>query len=250
MHVGVLALVALALIWLPVLLRLLLLTGGSVKAGSVEASATGMFSKEHLMELLTRAKIVTTAQGDDENRRIAVAELDEAVTRLAFDTFDSRQSLDEGLLRRMAVEYERLRREDAPGPRRTSAMTRIVNEVRVRASSSIELSRKLAGGLLRSASQGERMVGLALTQETAGAEHFEDVLRLVQRSATAFEMYHALLAIQEMEPFLTADQRERGLQVLGMEREDPRAVGINADPGLPTLLDRTLLQLQSHGRAG
>jgi hypothetical protein len=54
------ALVALALIWLPVLLRLLILTGGTFKAAGVEAAAPGLLGSDELVNLLTRAKAVTT----------------------------------------------------------------------------------------------------------------------------------------------------------------------------------------------
>lgn len=65
-------------------------------------------------------------------------------------------------------------------------------------------------------------------------------MRLVEKSATAFEMYHALLAIQEIAPALTSDQRQRAMTVLEREQGDPRSIGVRNDPGLPYLLERTL----------
>jgi hypothetical protein len=162
---GALALASVALIWLPALLKVLLLTGGSVKAGGVEASAPGMFSREDILDFLTRAKAVTTLREDQVAGNVALVELDAAVDRLAYDTLDGSRSLDADALRRLALEYERLRRDSPPGPQRTSAMTRIVNESRVRAASSIELAERRSQHLLRSPSQGERIVGLALAQE-------------------------------------------------------------------------------------
>ena len=244
------ALVALALIWLPPLLRLLALTGGSLKAGGVEASAVGMFPRDELVELLTRAKAVTSMSGEADDGDVAIAELNAAVDKVAFDVLDSASSLDDNVLRRLALEYERLRRETPPGPARTSAMTRIVNEARVRAASSLQVAKTKAQRLLRSPSQGDRIVGLALAQEAVSEESFFDVMKLISKSETAFEMFHALIALQEMAPFLDESRRKRAVEELSLEQGDPRGVGIASDPGLPTLLQRTLLQLRSGGREG
>ena len=153
--VGALALVALALIWLPPILRLLLLTGGSVKTGGMEASAGGLFTREQLMELLTRAKAVTTAREDDENAAIAIADLAAEIDRLAFDALDSNETLSAEALRELALHYEHLRRDTPPGPQRTSAMTKIVNEVRVRAATSPHRAASRALSLLESRSEGD-----------------------------------------------------------------------------------------------
>lgn len=247
--VGTLAIVAVGLIWLPALLRLLLLTGGSLKAGGVEAAAAGMFTREQLMDVMTTAKAVTTLREDEiDAGRSAIAELGSAVDRLAYDVLDSAHSLSSDVLKGLAMDYERLRRDSAPGPLRTSAMTRIVNETRVRAASSKDMAGAKATQLLRSRSQGERIVGLALTQESAPADSFVPVIRLISNSATAFEMFHALLALQEIAPFLDEAQREEAVATLVREDDDPRHVGIHNDPGLPALLKRTLAQVRSGGR--
>lgn len=249
-HVGALALISLALVWLPPLLRLFLLTGGSVRAGGMEAAAEGLFTREQLLTLLTRAKAVTTTRGDDANAAIAIADLDAEIDRLAFDSFDSNAALSPDALHALAVKYERLRRDAPSGPQRTSAMTKIVNEARVRAATSAARATSQALQLLSSTSQGNRIVGLALTQEAAPPLAFPLVLRLIQRSATAFEMFHALLALQEIIPGLDETERSVALIALEAELKDPRDVGVLQDPGLPTLLKRTLLQLRTASRPG
>ena len=247
---GALALVSLALIWLPPVLRLLLLTGGSLKAAGMEASAAGLFTREQLVELLTRAKAVTTVREDDPNATLAIAELRDAVDRLALDALDSNEALSTDALRRLAMTYEQLRRDMPPGPQRTSAMTKIVNEARVRAATSPDLAKQRALKLLESRSQGDRIVGLALTQEAAPVAAFHGVLNLVRNSATAFEMFHALLALQEIGPWLDDAQRATAIEVLEAELDDPRGIGVREDPGLPSLIGRTLLQLRTESRSG
>ncbi len=248
--VGTLALVSLALIWLPPVLRLLLLTGGSLKAGGMEASTGGLFTREQLMELLTRAKAVTTARDDDENAATAIADLEAEIDRLAFDALDSTETLSSDALHGLALSYERLRRDTMPGPKRTSAMTKIVNEVRVRAATSPSRATSQALRLLQSNSEGDRIVGLALTQEAASPEAFPLVLHLIEQSATAFEMFHALLALQEIAPGLDDAQRSTAIVALEAEAGDPRGVGVREDPGLPSLINRTLLQLGAGSQQG
>lgn len=248
--VGTLSVVALALIWLPALLRLLVLTGGSVKAGNVEAQTGGLLSSTDLFQVATQTKAVATAQGDDATRSVAIAELEATVDELlARGLWRPPSSLRESL-RPLSTQYERLRRDTPSGAQRTSAMTRIVNEARVRGAASPDTAHSLAPELLRSLSEGDRIVGLALAQEVAPVTAFAEVLRLVPGSASAFEMYHALLALQELSAVLTGEQRKQAIKVLEAESADPRGVGINQDVGLPTLMKRTLMQLRSAGQVG
>ncbi|HEV7831698.1 MAG TPA: hypothetical protein VGP04_23275 [Pseudonocardiaceae bacterium] len=143
----------------------------------------------------------------------------------------------------LAAQYEGLRRDSPAGPERTSAMTRIVNEARVRAASSLGTAARKAPKLLRSPSEGDRIIGLAFTQESGDPAVLDDVLNLVKYSASAFEMFHALLAVEEMAFKLTSDQRATAMSVLAAEQRDPRGVGISADLGLPALIARTLAEL-------
>jgi hypothetical protein len=54
---GTVAIAAIALIWLPALLRLLSLTGGTFKAGGVEASASGLLgAPEDLIDRLVNIR--------------------------------------------------------------------------------------------------------------------------------------------------------------------------------------------------
>lgn len=124
-------------------------------------------------------------------------------------------------------------------------MTRVVNEARVRAGTERSEARDLGVFLIRSRSAGKRLVGLAFLQEAPEPGALEDVLGLVSGSATAFEMFHALVAIKEMSPLLTASQKEAAIETLEREKDDPRGIGVMDDANLPTLIDQVLDSLVS-----
>src|SRR6185312_9727028 len=64
--VGATSLIAIALIWLPTALRLISLVGGSVKAGGVEASATGILqSPDKFIEDLANLRTSTEQLGQE-----------------------------------------------------------------------------------------------------------------------------------------------------------------------------------------
>lgn len=237
-HPSTPSLIALALIWLPLLLRVFALVGGSLKAAGMEASVPGVLSQTEAIEISVKARQVATA-GDDIERKAAAQELEETVNRLAVATGRD-ATVDDAVLSQLGRDYERLRLELPPGSRRTSAMTRIVNEARARAALAPRTAEAAARSLLQSRRPGDRIVGLALTQETGDPNAFAEVLRMVSASASAFEMFHALLALQEMSFGLTESQKLEAVEALQSERADPREVGINQDPGLPSLLARTI----------
>lgn len=243
-EVGSAALVAIGLVWLPAALKAVALAGGTLKAAGVEASLPGVLTQVEAIELGVKARQVTEANGDAE-RITAAVELEGSIFRLASPLFAATDVLPLAALDQLARNYDRLRRETPAGPTRTSAMTRIVNEAAVRASTSVTEARAKAPSLLASSSQGDRIVGLALTQETGDPSVAREVLHLVTDSATAFEMFHALRALQEMAPALSSAQRELAISTLETESADPRSVGIAADPGLAYLLPRTLRILRA-----
>ena len=237
--IGTTTLIALALIWLPMLLRVAAMLGGSVKAGGIEANIAGLLSQSEAIDLGVKARQISSA-GTDSERTAAVQEFETSVARVTVTSLDAEEVLPESILSQLAQNYERLRRDMSPGAARTSAMTRIVNEARVRAASAPGRAKAKVPSLLKSSSQGERIVGLGLAQETADPDAVDLLVPLVANSATAFEMYHALLAIQEVALNLSLNQRTRITDVLRAEQLDPRGLGIAGDPGLPTLFKRTI----------
>lgn len=164
--VGTETLVALALIWLPMLLRVFALVGGSFKAGGVEANLPGFLSHDDAIDLSVKTRQVTAAT-DEGERTAAAVDLQESIARLAVPALEPDDVLPNSVLTRLARSYERLRREMSPSSSRTAAMTRVVNEARVRASNAPKLAASKGGSLVRSTAQGDRIVGLALVQETA-----------------------------------------------------------------------------------
>jgi hypothetical protein len=236
-HVGTIALSAIALIWLPALLRLLSMTGGRLSAGGVEASAGGLL-KDDLIDGL--AAIRTEAErfeqqhpGAKDSARGVRAEVD----RMAASSLRGLDTLADEELRHLARAYERLRATQEPGDQRTIEMTRIVNEARVRAWADPDLAGAKALSLLRSPSEGDRIVGLALLQEASNTAAFNAVLTLIERSSTAFEMFHALVALDNMAPLLPSPLRRTALQALNRARADRREVGVMTDTSLPDLIE-------------
>jgi hypothetical protein len=122
-------------------------------------------------------------------------------------------------------------------------MTRIVNEARVRAASAPGLAGQKGLKLLASPFQGDRIVGIALLQVAREIAGLGDLLRLVSGSATAFEMYHALLALQDLVLAMNSQQRAHTAEVLESELADPRGVGVLADPALPSLIRHAISEL-------
>ncbi|TDP96349.1 hypothetical protein [Labedaea rhizosphaerae] len=236
--VGPTTLVAIGLIWLPSAIRLLALAGGSVKAGGWEASSTGLMqAPEQLIEDLTELR--TTAEPPPGERGTVQGDVD----RIAARYLPPEQTLTPEVVNRLAREYEAIRRRMRGGDKRTAAMNRLVNEVRIRAAAAPETARAMAPALLRSSADGDRIVGLALVQGTPAASVHEDVLRIVGTAASAFEQYHALRALDKMLPVLDADERARTKAVLEREKTDPRGIGVMKDAPIASWIDHLLVVL-------
>jgi hypothetical protein len=249
-EVGTVAVAALALIWLPCVVHLLALTGGTLKAGGVEASAGGLLNAEELVQRLTSIRTRTEQLRQDTPAAAGVADsVEDEVNRIAAEFLPAGEMLTDPVLAVLAREYERVRSSIDPGTERTIEMNRIVNEARVRARAAPDAARALVPRLLRSPSQGDRIVGLALAQEASTLAAFEDILRLIAQSATAFEMYHALLALDELVPLLSSDQRAQAKDTLLRETRDPRGVGVMRDPYIPAEIEH-LLQRFGHAPRG
>lgn len=242
--VGPIAVAALALIWLPALLRLLSLTGGHLKAAGVEASAGGLLgTSEELVRQLAdiRAEAERVEQRAPQAGEIA-RDMRAAVDRLALDHLD-RSALRDDALDRLARLYEHARATLAPGDDRTRTMTKIVNEARLRAQAAPADAGRRGAQLVRSAAPGDRIVGLALLQESPAAAAYGDLIHLIEGSATAFELYHALLALEQLAPQLPLSQRTAAAAVLTAEQNDPRGVGVMDDAALPHVIARVLSTL-------
>jgi hypothetical protein len=244
--VGTTTVAVVALIWLPALLRLLSLTGGRVKAAGLEASAKGLLgSPEDLIIGLADIRA-----GAEEAKRQApeaakpLQGVTEQIDQIAAH-LGAEEAITEDAITRLAGRYKDLRASMNPGDERTFEMTRVVNEAQVRAAADPDTAKRLGPSLIRSEDQGERIVGLAFLQEAPANSAFHDVLALVRESATAFEMFHALLALEELAPLLRSRERREAIETLRAEKEDPRQVGVMNDSNLPSLIDVVIGALEN-----
>jgi hypothetical protein len=248
-EVDAITLGAFALIWLPAVLRLLSLAGGRFKGAGVELSSDGLIGTPEalisdLTDIRTGAEEVTRTDRDESTRRLS-REIQRQVDSMASQYLSAARAVDEEAIGRLAAEYEAIRARTPSGATRTTEMTRIVNEARVRASANRDAAARSAGRLITSAHEGERIVGLAFVQEIGGNYRLGDVLARIENSASAFEMFHALIALREIEPSLESDQCEVAVRVLEKEKTDYRGVDLMEDANLPRLIDDVISRLQS-----
>jgi hypothetical protein len=115
----------------------------------------------------------------------------------------------------------------------------------VRASANRDAAARTARELLTSTNEGDRIIGLAFVQEVGGAYRLGDVLERIERSTSAFEMFHALVALREIEPGLELHQTESAVRVLKKEKTDYRGVAVMKDANLPRLIDDVISRLES-----
>ena len=245
--VGAVAVGAVALIWLPSLIRLLSITGGSLKAAGMEASAGGLLNTNELVKTLAGIKneterAATSSSGGAEATAVA-AKVNDEVNRIAENLLPPEEAINERALDAIARRYEEIRRTQPSGWERTLAMTRCVNEARVRAKAAPEAARRWAHRLLPSGAAGDRIVGLGLIQEAPDATAIDQVLPLFTNSASSFEAYQALVAIKRLARLLSPDERRRVAAAIEREKTDPRGTGLMNDPSLPGLIAETLKEL-------
>jgi hypothetical protein len=255
-HVAVdaVAVGAIALIWLPSLVRLLSITGGSLKAAGMEASAGGLLSANELVKTLAGIKNETeqvhpSSSGTAETNPVA-AKVNDEIYRIAESYLPPEEAINDRALDAIARRYEEIRRTQPPGWDRTLAMTRCVNEARVRAKAAPEAARRRALRLLPSGAAGDRIVGLGLIQEAPDATAIEHVLRCFTGSASSFEAYQALVAVMRLAELLSPEQRREVSAAIEHEKTDPRDQGIMEDASLPGLIEETLKELSKPAPAG
>ena len=238
-EVGTIAIVALALIWLPAVIRLFSTTGGSMKGAGFEAATPGLVGP--LTAIRTAVDQLKLADADP--RSVAQA-IEIEVGQIAAEYVPADQ-FSEAALEALARSYEQARTALAPGGARTLEMTRIVNEARVRARAAPDAARSHVLRLLGSSAPGDRIMGLALAQEVPTRDALPRILDLVSNSATAFEMYHALLALERLAPSLQETDRQKAIAVVEEAKADPRGVGTMSDRELPGLIVEAIEALKT-----
>jgi len=123
-----------------------------------------------------------------------------------------------GVSRRLAETlgrwYADMRANMPRGPRRTAVLETLIGKVPHAALPSVEID-----AALRSDDEGDRVVALSQLERSGDARHFDLALEAVAHSLSAFEQYHALVAMHAMLPHLTAPQRNRLREVLRVQRD-------------------------------
>ncbi len=144
--VGVVSLIAIALIWLPSLLRYVFLAGGSIKAAGVEASTSGLIHADRFLGELAdlKTKVDTIGQSVPEAKQ-TVQQINTAIGSMATQYVDSDNALSESALSRIARKYEDIRSTQPAGDARTREMDNLVNEVRLRATAAPSAAPQFAG---------------------------------------------------------------------------------------------------------
>jgi hypothetical protein len=239
---GAVSLTAVGLIWLPAAIRFLFLVGGSVKAAGVEASAGGLLtSPDELIGDLAKLRSATEQIGQGPPDPTSTARsIDAAIDSIAMRYLPSENVLSEEILSREARNYEQIRSTMPPGDTRTRTMNTLANEVRIRAAAAPVTAHQYAPTFLRSARAGDRIVGIALVEGAPTADQFDDLLRILSTSASAFEQNRSLRALNEIAPILTSEQQSEAIAVLQREKTDPRGVGLLQDTYIPLWIDRVI----------
>jgi hypothetical protein len=115
----------------------------------------------------------------------------------------------------LARAYEKERRSP-PSAHRTARMEAIVASARLLGTSGLsrdEVRRRFASG-----GDGDRVVALVAMQANPVLADVDVILEAIGNSRSAFEQYHALLALDAVKEQLTADQRRGAEAVIDQQR--------------------------------
>jgi hypothetical protein len=232
----------LGLLWLPVLIKVLALAGGSMKTPAGEATSGGLI--EVIRALTPEAKrealpsvIAALSSGPDAERSDVKAirgDLEMQLSIIPADPDHARVRL-----RDLASQYEKLRGASPSSPFRTFNMTRLVaeamgfvREARHEPAQPVEFSKE---------SDGERIIDLASIQTLPRPDGLAQVLDAIQASKSAFEQYQALTALEKLVPLLSSEQRHEAAEVLEVMRSSGGVRQITRDDPSRWILSGRLL---------
>jgi hypothetical protein len=203
----------LALIWLPILVKGLVISGGVLKALGGEASFVGL--KDLLSQLSPEVgsevlpPLIAATKRAEET---ATGSEREGLQKLRKDLQAQLAALLE-----IGARYEEIREKESPGPNRTSKFSKQFAEARERVRDT-EMDVETANELFERGSQGDRLVVIALAQETKNPELFPLMIEAIEHPEAAFLQAQALIATQDMLPKLNEEQKRRLVEVINDQR--------------------------------
>jgi hypothetical protein len=211
----------LALVWLPFLLKVLALGGGSLKAMGGEATFEGVG------EVVSQFSDEVLSQLPPEEQRQVLPSFIAATKRTEETSTESDQKklqkVREDLEKRLAALsetgtlYEQLRSDMPSGPARTLELEKVMAKARAIARNT-DVSPSEARELFERGSPGERITALALAQENRNPEFFTLVIEAIRDPRSPFEQYHALGAAELMLPELNEAQKQQLVDSINDQR--------------------------------
>lgn len=192
------------LIWLPVLLRILAVSGGGIKTGAGEANTPGLITL--LPKLIATLDSVEPALDKAEQAQVAAIRQEAEQEFGAFavsSEADARTRLET-----LAREYEEVRRVMPSGSDRTFRMQEIAARIRSMAGEA-HYSPQEVWRLFSQGHEGLRLASLEMLHRHPYPECFGLVIDAISQPRSAFEQFSALKTAEKMLSAMTPDQREQ-----------------------------------------
>jgi hypothetical protein len=219
---------------LPLLIGVLLIVGGKLKLGMLEVSMASIFqlvkdpaTRDELFGILGFAAERAVQEGEGETAA-AGERLRSALADIAKSS-EITTRLDE-TLHTLARQYESVRRDNSHGVARIRAMTAVQTKIRGAVEGAVLTPEDVLRWLTApEKNAGERIVGVTIAREQSDAAYFDALLGLIADSASAFEQYQALLAMERLVGKLTPEQRVQLKKALDEQRQRPDRLGRDND---------------------
>ena len=211
-RVSTVTVILIALVWLPAVVRLMVLAGGGVKTPAIEATSPGLMKQlaESSAELQQLELQLPTAQ------RHAVERIRKQQERELASLSESEEQARQWLMD-LAREYEQVRLTMPSSPERTSRMGTLVAQIRAFATRARYTPQEIVR-LFETDEVGKRIVAIGTLQAIPYPECFDIVLQAIKFPKSAHEQYHALRAAEAMLPKLNADQERQLAEALRDQR--------------------------------
>jgi hypothetical protein len=224
------------LVWLPVLLRILAVSGGGIKTAAGEANTPGLISL--LPKLIAVIDSVEPSLDSVEQAEVAAVrqEAEQKLGVLAASSEPEARSR----LSSLAREYEEVRRVVPSGGQRTFRMREVSAKIRAMAGEA-HYSPQEVSALFRQGSEGDRIVALQMLHRCPFPECFTVVTEAIARPRSAFEQFSALKAAERMLSNMSPEQLQQLQQaILDQRSGEPGKWITQADMPRWNLSDRIL----------